>query len=117
MAEVACGLLCSCLPILPKLYQHLAAITPYDGTGASAQALANSSAKPSFSAATGSRNGKGAFNTRRQLKHDWAHLEDQNPPPVPMKLFIGQQETREDQALDKAVEGKVSPIGETKGWP
>ena len=27
--EIACGLLCSCLFVLPRLYRHLAAIPPY----------------------------------------------------------------------------------------
>ena len=31
MAEIAFGLICSCLVVLPRLYQHLTSVKPYPG--------------------------------------------------------------------------------------
>lgn len=50
-AELACGLLCSCFPILPRLYQHISAIAPYTHHSSAQEALRDPETKGSISKA------------------------------------------------------------------
>ena len=45
-------------------------------------------------------------NTAGQLRHNWESLESQREPPKSRTVFLGEEETREDQAVDEAIEGK-----------
>ncbi|CAF9925643.1 hypothetical protein IMSHALPRED_006739 [Imshaugia aleurites] len=66
IAEIACGLLCSCLVVLPRLYQHLASITPHKGDSATlARAMADQNTP------------------EPQSKRDWIQLQDRNDGSLP----------------------------------
>ncbi|CAD6591391.1 MAG: hypothetical protein ASARMPREDX12_005148 [Alectoria sarmentosa] len=66
MAEIACGLLCSCLVVLPRLYQHLASITPHN------------SDSDNFARAMADQN-----NPAPQSKRDWIQLHNRNDGSLP----------------------------------
>lgn len=62
-AEIAFGIICCCLVILPRLVQHLLGIAPY-----------NSSAKPLAERSPRTDTSSGEF------KREWMHLNERNGP-------------------------------------
>lgn len=103
-AEIAFGLACSCLPILPRLYQHMSSISPYTG-GTSDHRFQDPSTKPSLSVAAQHAahwGGKG-----RENGGNWIHLDDRILPGLPQRTTVElQQRTKDEDAVEDAVEGK-----------
>ena len=105
-AELACGLLCSCLPILPRLYQHISAIAPYTNRHGSDQAAladdAETRATIEKAAKTGlskSKKGRGGG--------DWIHLDDKTLPSLPSRTTVDiEQRNVEEDRFDGAIEGR-----------
>lgn len=96
MAEIALGLLCSCLVILPRLYQHLASIPPYRGTSGNLGREGNT------------RHGR-SNNTSAKDKGQWVQLQEANalPPKQSRDVKSG---IENDVALGKAVDGTVGDL-------
>ena len=86
MAEIAFGLLCSCLIVLPRLYQHLCDITPY--------------AAHDVSEATDPRS-HASFHGKS--KRQWVQLEGQAEQA--RRKFSKEARLGDEEALDEAIEG------------
>jgi hypothetical protein len=112
MAELACGLLCSCLPFLPRLYQHVSAIAPYTAHhGSSAQALQDPETKASVSHAA--RRGLSKSNKRGG---DWIHLDDKTLASLPKGTTVDiERRGGDEQAFDEAVEGLNGGLEKGRG--
>lgn len=112
MAELACGLICSCLPILPRLYQHVSAIAPYTAHhGSSAQALQDPETKASFSHAA--RRGLAKSSKRGG---DWIHLDDKTLPSLPKGTTVDiERRGSEEHAFDEVVEGRNGSLEKGRG--
>ncbi len=93
MAEVAFGLLCSCLVVLPRLFQHLASIKPYPGN--SSKTLGNNDGTtPSLAV---------------NRKTEWVQLSESNgaaPTPPLKEGRTVHMTTRDDEAIGDATVGK-----------
>ena len=107
-AEIACGLLCSCLPIIPRLYQDLFSTSPSHTSNTTARKALAERSKGSASVAE-DRHGKWVgFDSRRQQKGDWIHLDDRNNPELPPRTTVDvEHRTSEEQAIEDAIEGNV----------
>lgn len=91
-AEIACGLLCSCLVILPRLYQHLSSIVPYGGNDTPAQGLADRSTR---------------FNpSSRKSRGHWVQLDGLASPRSPSQAREEGRNGGDEPALENAVDGK-----------
>ena len=86
MAEIAFGLLCSCLIVLPRLYQHFCDITPYTARDVS---------KATDPRSHTSSNGKS--------KRQWVQLEEQAERA--RRKFSKEARLGDEEALDDAVDG------------
>lgn len=90
MAEIAFGLLCSCLIVLPRLYQHFCDITPHTVTP---PALGSETTDPRSKV---SSNGKS--------KRQWMQLEEQAERS--RQKYSQEARLGDEEALDEAVGGK-----------
>lgn len=91
-AELAFALICSCLVVLPRLYQHLTSVAPYTGPKTTtARALEDQSMRPAS----------------RNRRRDWVQLETQGMPSLPPAVNGVGRKGSDDEAFDEAVEGKV----------
>ena len=94
----------SCFPILPRLYQHVASVTPYN-SGTSGKAIQDHRTKTSVSAAA--KQGSHWGNKGRENGGNWIHLDDRNIPGIPARTTVDvEQRTKDDDAMEEAVEGK-----------
>ena len=103
-AEIAFGLACSCLPILPRLFQHVSSVTPYT-RGTSDDTLQDPSTKPSVP--TAAQQAAQWRSKGREKGGNWIHLDDRNVTGLPERTALElQQWTEDEEALENAVEGK-----------
>lgn len=121
-AEIAFGLMCSCLPILPRLYQHLASIAPLSTS-------LNTMNKPSYDDSTtkfGSNRPKRSehwFDHERSTQADsgdgWYPMEDNEQKDrsggAPQKVFAMMGRTRDEQMVDEAIEEDGTGVDFEKG--
>ena len=101
MAEIAFGLLCSCLVVLPRLFQHLASIKPYPG-GASSKTLGHSDGLPT-------KPGGNTLTPAVSRKTEWVQLSESNgdaPTPPLREGRTVHMTTKDDQAIGDATIGK-----------
>lgn len=109
MAEIAFGLLCSCLVVLPRLFQHLASIKPYPGT----------SSKPlGHSDGPSTRQHGTAPSLAANRKNEWVQLSESNgaAPSPPLKEGRPvQMTTKDDQAVGDATAGKGEGVDLREG--
>ena len=86
MAEIAFGLLCSCLIALPRLYQHFCDITPY-----TAQNMAETTDPRSHTTSNG------------KSKREWVQLEEQAERA--RRKFSTEARLGDEEAIDVALDG------------
>ena len=86
-AELAFGLICSCLVVLPRLYQHFCDITPYKTN--------SNSMKDTRSQVT----------SHGKTKREWVQLEAQASHD--QKAFAREARLGDERGLDAAVEDNV----------
>ena len=89
MAEIAFGLLCSCLIVLPRLYQHFCDITPY-----TVQDVSEATDPRSYASSKG------------KSKRQWVQLEEQAERA--RRNFSKEARLGDEEALDAAVDGVES---------
>ena len=87
-AEIAFGLMCSCLVVLPRLYQHFCDITPYKTNNSSTNKDTRSQAA-----------------SHGKTKREWVQLEAQASQE--QKAFAKEARLGDEEALDAAVEDDV----------
>lgn len=78
--------------MLPRLYQHLSSIVPYNGNNTSAQDLADQSTRINAS--------------NRKLRSQWVHLDGLGSPRSPAEAHRERRSDSDEQTLEDAVEGK-----------
>ena len=106
MAELAFGLLCGCFPIIPRLYQHLTSISPYNKNSTATAVYTYGSSNVRLKELI-DRNGNSD-------QRDWTQLEGQRSlPQIPPKAKVGGRCGSDDSALESAVEGEVE-MGSSK---
>ena len=86
MAEIAFGLWCSCLIVLPRLYQHFCDITPYTTRDSS-----TAQDPRSYTVSNG------------KSKREWIQLEAQAERAK--QKFSKEARLGDEEALDEAIEG------------
>ena len=96
-AEIAFGLACSCFPILPRLYQHISAVTPYTA-GTIEEGTARDHAR-TLRRANGERERK-----QKEKEATWIHLDDGHGKGWRKK-------SQDEELLDSAVEGSNDMMG------
>ena len=87
-AEVAFGLMCSCLVVLPRLYQHFCEITPYKTNDTSAAEYTRNNTT-----------------SHGRTKREWVQLEAQATKD--QKSYGRMARLEDEQALDAAMEDKA----------
>ena len=106
--EIACGLLCSSLPIVPRLYQEIFSTNPSDTSDTIAHKALAARSKSSASATKDGHREWVSFDTRARQKGDWIHLDDHHNPELPPRTTVDvQHRTKEEQAIEDAIEGDV----------
>ena len=101
-AEMAFGIVCSCLPILPRFYQHISAVTPY-AKGQHNTTLVGPSARDSISPAAQ----QAIERNKGSNGGNWIHLDDRDVPEMPERTTVDvQQRTKDEDTLEEAVEAK-----------
>ena len=111
-AEIACGLLCSCLPVIPRRYQDMFSSTPRNTNNATAHKTLAERTKASTSAAKDGRTEWVPFDSRAKQRGDWIHLDDRNDPELPPRTTVDvEHRTSEEQAIEDAIEGNVDMGG------
>lgn len=104
MAEIAFGLLCSCLVVLPRLYQHLASIRPYPGMGGE-----------TLPGEGNARHGRAeTYNAPAGRRGDWLQLQEAKSLPAEQRQHA-QSGIANDRAMGKAIEGTVESVDIEKG--
>ncbi|KAL8692043.1 MAG: hypothetical protein Q9218_002852 [Villophora microphyllina] len=107
-AEVACGIICACLPILPLAWHHLSR-----STGGGDIALGPMHRSPQCTCHfnhKASKTSTRAWSEATDGHHEpvkgknWVRLEDGTIQPVP-KAFHGEREGSDEQALTAAIAG------------
>ena len=92
MAELAFGLLCGCLPIIPRLYQHIASVPPYSNNNPTTCGASDQAGKRSYRMAN--------------MNRDWTLLDGHSRPSMPSQAHVTDRSASDDQALESAIEGK-----------
>ncbi|KAF6239014.1 hypothetical protein HO173_002886 [Letharia columbiana] len=90
-AEIACGLLCSCLVVLPRLYQHLSSVAPNGRNGGLTHGMADQSTRVNAPS--------------RRLRSQWVHLDGMGSPQSPTQAHKVGRNGTDEEALENAVEG------------
>ncbi|KAL8662037.1 MAG: hypothetical protein Q9202_005091 [Teloschistes flavicans] len=107
-AEVACGVICACLPILPLVWHHLSR-----STGGGDMALGPMKRSPQCTCHFNTKRSKmstTAWSEATDAHHEpvkgknWVRLEDGTIAPVP-KAFHAEREASDEQALTAAIAG------------
>ncbi|KAI4249404.1 MAG: hypothetical protein LQ352_005659 [Teloschistes flavicans] len=107
-AEVACGVICACLPILPLVWHHLSR-----STGGGDMALGPINRSPQCTCHFNTKRSKmstTAWSEATDAHHEpvkgknWVRLEDGTIAPVP-KAFHAEREASDEQALTAAIAG------------
>ena len=117
-AEVACALLCSSLPFLPRLYQHFASSVPTAGVAStSAKGLAD----PSFNSHTKASKESDATNLKSQTGNEtntYRNLANRKSRPLVTSLdrkydvgeYIGPNDRETSSETDQSTRERSQPL-------
>ena len=114
-SELACGIVCGSLPILPLLWHHLSQRSRGTG-GISLRPVrtnqANGHTQGDYSSAKVARNWDDAYEASQQAKRDWVKLEE--GPVVPLPKSYLESEESDEQAINDAIVGRNGAQGTTE---